>query len=154
LESIGYRSATFWSHCSRNATYSGKIPNGFSNLPRLKDKHPSRGVGVVRRVRAQSGILFTFHDPRRTFLTMGEKLDVPPYALKRLVNHSVSNDMTGRYLILDIERLRSHMARITNAFLALLGIDGGNMINWKPVTALDLTEVTRLLIPLNDVRFM
>jgi hypothetical protein len=31
---------------------------------------------------------------------MGEKLDVPPYALKRLVNHSLSNDMTGRCEIL------------------------------------------------------
>jgi len=27
-----------------------------------------------------------------------EKLEVPVYALKCLVNHSVSSDMTGRYL--------------------------------------------------------
>jgi integrase len=121
---------------------------------RLKEKHLSGGVGIVRRVRAKSGVVFTFHDLRRTFLTMGEKLDVPPYALKRLVNHSVSNDMTGRYLILDIERLRSHMSRITNAFLDLLGIDGGGIKEWKPVDASDLTEVTQLLIPLNDVQIM
>ena len=121
---------------------------------RLKDRHLSGGVGIVRRVRAKSGILFTFHDLRRTFLTMGEKLDVPPYALKRLVNHSVSNDMTGRYLVLDIERLRSHMSRITNAFLDLLSINGSDMREWKPIKESDLTEVTQLLIPFNDIGIM
>lgn len=118
---------------------------------RLKDRHLSEGVGIVRRVRAKSGIVFTFHDLRRTFLTMGEKLDVPPYALKRLVNHSVSNDMIGRYLILDIERLRSHMSRITNAFLDLLSINGSDMREWKPVEESRLTEATQLLIPLGDL---
>ena len=81
---------------------------------------------------------------------MGEKLDVPPYALKRLVNHSVSNDMTGRYLVLDIERLRSHMSRITDAFLDLLGINDSDMREWQPVEKSELTEVTQLLLPLMD----
>ena len=131
-----------------------KHPEWVFQSCRLKDKHLSGGVGIVRRVRAKSGILFTFHDLRRTFLTMGEKLDVPPYALKRLVNHSVSNDMTGRYLILDIERLRSHMSRITNAFLDLLDINGSDMREWKPVKETELTEVTQLRIPLDDIRIM
>lgn len=108
----------------------------------------------MSRVRAKSGIHFTFHDLRRTFLTMGEKLDVPPYALKRLVNHSLSNDMTGRYLILDIERLRSHMSRITDAFLDLLGITSGDNKEWEPRKDSELTEVTQLLIPLADVRIL
>jgi hypothetical protein len=79
------------------------------------------------------------------------QLDVPTYALKRLVNHNVSNDMTGRYLILDIERLRVHMSRITSAFLDLLGVNDSDMREWKPVNAADLTEVTQLAIPLVDV---
>jgi hypothetical protein len=33
----------------------------------------SSGTGLVRRVRAKSGIKFSMHDLRRTFLTMGEK---------------------------------------------------------------------------------
>jgi hypothetical protein len=85
---------------------------------------------------------------------MGEKLDVPPYALKRLVNHNVSNDMTGRYLVLDIERLRTHMSRITVAFLDLLNINGSDMKEWTPVKESDLTEVTQLLMPLDDIRIM
>ena len=102
----------------------------------------------MKRVRAKSGIIFKLHDLRRTLLTMGEKLDVPPYALKRLVNHSVSNDMTGRYLVLDIERLRSHMCRISDAFVDLLGVN--DIKEWKPVDESPLTEVTQLRIPLCD----
>lgn len=119
---------------------------------RLKNRPISASAGMVGRVRAKSGIVFTFHDLRRTFLTMGEKLDVPPYALKRLVNHSVSNDMTGRYLILDIERLRSHMSRITEAFLEKLGINTADMKEWKPVRESDLKVVTQLLLPLDDLK--
>jgi hypothetical protein len=40
---------------------------------------------------------------------------------------------------------RSNMSRITNAFLDLLGIDGGNMIRCEPATALDLTKFPRFL---------
>jgi Integrase len=121
---------------------------------RLKDKPMSQGSGIVHRVRAKSGINFTMHDLRRTFLTMGEKLDVPPYALKQLVNHSVSNDMTGRYLVLDIERLRSHMSRITGQFLDLLGINGVDKKEWCPVAESHPTEFTQLLIPFDDVQIL
>ena len=121
---------------------------------RLKNKHLSGGVGIVKRVRAKSGIMFTFHDLRRTFLTMGEKLDVPPYALKRLVNHSVSNDMTGRYLILDVERLRSHMSRITHAFLDLIDVNGIDIMKWQPDQNTELSEITQLLIPFDGVRIL
>lgn len=81
---------------------------------------------------------------------MGEKLEVPPYALKRLVNHSVSNDMTGRYLILDIERLRSHMARITDAFLERLGLNDSDVKEWKPVKEFATIESSQLLISFGD----
>lgn len=62
--------------------------------------------------------------------------------------------MTGRYLILDIERLRSHMTRITNSFLDLLGINSEEMKEWKPVKESEPIEVIQLLIPLNEVRIL
>jgi len=99
-----------------------KHPDWIFPSTRKKQNHLSESAGMVKYVRKKSGIYFTLHDLRRTFLTMAAKLDVPPYALKRLVNHSVSNDMTSRYIVLDAERLRSHMERITNAFLDLLAI--------------------------------
>lgn len=83
---------------------------------------------------------------------MGEKLEVPVFALKRLVNHSVSNDMTGRYLVLDIDRIRIHMSRITNEFVKLFGINDSDMKPWQRhgESSFDPTEFTQMQIPLNN----
>lgn len=78
---------------------------------------------------------------------MGEKLDVPHYTLKRLVNHSVSNDITGAYLVLDIERLRFHMARITDAFLDLLDL---NRKELRSIREVEHTDVFQLHIEFED----
>ena len=120
---------------------------------RLKNKPISAGVGMVRRVQDKSKIKFTMHDLRRTFLTMGEKLDVPVYALKRLVNHSVSNDMTGRYLVLDIDRIRVYMCRITDEFVKLLGVNDKDMKHWNTDADISVypTEITQLRISFVDM---
>ena len=75
---------------------------------------------LIAEVRAKSNCPFLIHDLRRTFLTMAERLDVPHYALKKLANHVPSNDVTAGYVVIDVERLRIHMSRITDQFLALL----------------------------------
>ncbi|HEY9776142.1 MAG TPA: hypothetical protein V6C81_20430 [Planktothrix sp.] len=84
---------------------------------------------------------------------MGEKLEVPVYALKRLVNHSVSNDMTGRYLVLDLDRIRVHMSRITDEFVKLLGINDNDMKNWNPAKEISFhpSEFTQLRISFDDI---
>lgn len=110
-------------------------------------KHLSESSYAVRAVRAKCGVYFTFHDLRRTFLTMAAKLDVPSYALKRLVNHSVANDMTSRYIVLDMERLRLHMQRITDAFLDLLGANIGDLSEWKRIEAAEFADGRQILIP-------
>lgn len=67
-------------------------------------------------VTEQSGVPFTLHDLRRTFITTADRLDISAYAIKRLVNHkSGSNDVTAGYVVMDIERLRAPMQRITDA---------------------------------------
>ncbi|MBK9280943.1 MAG: tyrosine-type recombinase/integrase [Candidatus Obscuribacter sp.] len=121
---------------------------------RLRNKHLSPSHELLKRVTAKSSIHFTFHDLRRTFLTMAEKQDVPPYALKRLVNHSVSSDTTGHYLILDIERLRKHMVRITDAFIEQLGIIDTKTLSLPLAGEKPLTEVTQLLIPLGGLEIL
>jgi len=103
---------------------------------------------MVKYVRKKSGIYFTLHDLRRTFLTMAAKLDVPPYALKRLVNHSVSNDMTSRYIVLDAERLRLHMERITNTFLDLLAISTSDKSGCCSNEFEEQNESTQLILEL------
>lgn len=63
---------------------------------------PKKGVDTVRKA---TGINFTVHDLRRTFVTYAESLDISSYALKAMMNHRLS-DITGSYIILNVERLR------------------------------------------------
>lgn len=74
------------------------------------------------KVIAESGITFTLHDLRRTFITVAESLDISAYALKRLVNHRVSNDVTAGYIISDVERLRKPMETISAYLCEKCGI--------------------------------
>ncbi len=67
----------------------------------------------VQKVIKTSGVPFTLHDLRRTFLTIAESIDISAYALKRLVNHKMSNDVTAGYIVSDVERLRKPMELIS-----------------------------------------
>lgn len=68
----------------------------------------------VARVVEQSGIFYTLHDLRRTFITIADSLDISPYAIKRLVNHKMANDVTSGYIVSDIERLRRPAQQIAD----------------------------------------
>jgi len=69
---------------------------------------------AVKRVSDLSGVSFTLHDLRRTFITIAESLDTPGYALKRLINHKDPNDVTAGYIVSNVDRLRDPMQRITD----------------------------------------
>jgi integrase len=71
------------------------------------------------RVSKASGIRFTLHDLRRTFVTIAESLDIPHYALKRLLNHRADSDVTAGYIIIDVERLRGPVERVAQRILEL-----------------------------------
>jgi len=73
------------------------------------------------RVTKTSGIRFTLHDLRRTFVTIAESLDIPHYALKRLLNHRTDSDVTAGYIIIDVERLRAPVERVAQRILELVG---------------------------------
>jgi integrase len=76
----------------------------------------------MKKVTAASGVTFVLHDLRRTFVTVADALDLSSYALKRLINHKMSGDVTAGYVISDVERLRSPMQRITDFLLEKAGI--------------------------------
>lgn len=76
----------------------------------------------MAHVTKASGVHFTVHDLRRTFITIAESLDISAYALKRLMNHKMTNDVTAGYIITDVERLRKPMQLITEYFLKCMGI--------------------------------
>lgn len=66
----------------------------------------------TRRVVKASGVPFSLHDLRRTFITVAESLDIPSYALKRLLNHRTDNEVTGGYIVIGAERLRGPVERV------------------------------------------
>lgn len=77
---------------------------------------------VMKKIIEASGVTFTLHDLRRTFITVAESLDIPAYALKRLLNHTMTQDVTAGYIVMDVERLRVPMQKITDYLLKLMGV--------------------------------
>lgn len=69
-----------------------------------------------------TGIHFTVHDLRRTFITVAESLDIPAYALKRLMNHKMNSDVTAGYIVADVERLRKPMQLITDHLFKCMNV--------------------------------
>lgn len=76
----------------------------------------------MAKVTEATGLAFTVHDLRRTFITIAESLDIPAYALKRLLNHSSGGDITAGYIITDVERLREPMQKVTDFVLKSAGL--------------------------------
>ena len=72
----------------------------------------------VKEVIAESGVDFVLHDLRRTFCTVAESLDMSHYALKRLMNHKMTGDVTAGYIGGNVERLRQPMQAITDVFMS------------------------------------
>ncbi|MDX2346683.1 MAG: integrase family protein [Legionella sp.] len=90
---------------------------------------------LMAKVTEISNIQFTVHDLRRTFITIAESLDISAYALKRLLNHKMNNDVTAGYIIVDVERLRKPMQLITNYILKCM-----NIVESAAVIAIQPTE--------------
>ena len=95
-----------------------KLTNGPWVFPgRGKSGHLMEMKSFVARVAKASGVKFTVHDLRRTFVTFAESLDIPAYALKRLLNHRSSGDVTAGYLVIGTERLRKPVEQIATFIL-------------------------------------
>jgi integrase len=75
-----------------------------------------------RNVIEASGVSFTLHDLRRTFTTIAESLDIPGYALKRMLNHSDGADVTAGYIVASVERLREPMEKVAEYLARAMGI--------------------------------
>jgi integrase len=92
---------------------------------------PRRGVDAVT---AATGIKFTCHDLRRTFITIAESLELSAYALKALVNHKrSSSDVTGGYIIMSVDRLREPVQRIADAIQDRIKKQYGQVLQMQAV---------------------
>jgi integrase len=77
---------------------------------------------ALAAIEKASGVKATAHDLRRTFATVAESLDIPAYALKRLLNHATGADVTAGYIVASTERLREPMQKITDYILRAAGM--------------------------------
>lgn len=77
---------------------------------------------MTARVSAAIVHKFTMHDLRRTYITIAESLDIPHYALKRLLNHRTDSDVTGGYIIINVDRLREPVERVARRILELANV--------------------------------
>jgi integrase len=86
--------------------------------------HVDNPLALIREVREQTGIEFSSHDLRRTYVGVAESCDVSHYALKALINHSIGVGTTESYVgeQLDVDRLREPAQRVADRLKALCGI--------------------------------
>jgi len=77
----------------------------------------------LAKVIEKTGMLFSMHDLRRTFVTIAESLDISAYTVKALVNHKANEqEVTSGYIQLTTERLRQPMQTITDFILKSAGL--------------------------------
>lgn len=100
-------------HQRRNAKVR-RIGNDYVFPGEGENDHLVESKWCVKLVRERSGVYFTIHDLRRTFGTIAERLDVPHYSLKRLLNHKTNSDVTSGYIIPSVDRLREPMQKIAD----------------------------------------
>lgn len=89
-------------------------------FPSVKD--PNKALSDTKKplnsLFNETGIRITPHDLRRTFMTIGSRLNIGPYTLKQLANHSLNqNDVTAGYVIQNADELREPSETITKFLL-------------------------------------
>lgn len=96
-------------------------------------QEPKRAIEAVTTA---TGIIFTCHDLRRTFATVAESLDLSGYTVKALLNHKQQiGDVTGGYIILNVDRLRDPMQKITNAIQERIKKQHGQVVAMQAMTS-------------------
>lgn len=92
-----------------------------------KSGHFEEPKKPIAKIREKSGVNFTLHDLRRTFITIAESLNIRDYTLKRLLNHRSGGDVTDGYIMTDVERLRQPMTDISERILELSNTNKNNI---------------------------
>ena len=87
-----------------NYLFPGNTKDGVMGIPRKP----------ISQVAKQSGIEFSSHDLKRTFLTIGEANMIPFSLLKALANHKTDNDVTGGYINPETKTLKSATFKIAD----------------------------------------
>ncbi len=87
----------------------------------------------IAQVIKQSGVVFSSHDLKRTFLTIGESAMIPFSLLKTLANHKTNNDVTGGYINAEAKTRKEATFKIADTIQAYTLPDGDNVIALRSV---------------------
>jgi integrase len=85
----------------------------------------------VAKANEASGVAFSCHDLRRSFITYGVTCGVNPYAIKALVNHrtnAAAQDVTAGYVALTTDALREPAQHVADYIDARLASDEGKVV--------------------------
>lgn len=85
------------------------------------DSHIVDKRNAREAITKNTGIQFTFHDLRRTFVTIANSLAIGSYTIKKLINHTTSeddSDTTDDYIQVTFDDLRKAMNMIEEVVLS------------------------------------
>lgn len=100
---------------------------------------------TLDRLRAAVGIDLTYHDCRRTFASLADSLDLSGYAIKAMLNHAATGDVTAaHYIVRSVDRLREPMQRISDRIDALMTGKGEVKPASAPITTAPI-EISRMI---------
>jgi integrase len=108
-------------------TGSGKYVFPGANIDGVMDI-PRKPIAQVCK---QTGVTFSSHDLKRTFLTIGESTMIPFSLLKALANHATDSDVTGGYINPEANTLRQATFKIADTIQQLTTPDTDNIITIK-----------------------
>jgi integrase len=97
-----------------NATY---VFPSYGRTGHIMDARPWTDM-----VAEASGVKFTLHDLRRTFVTVAESADISVHSLKALVNHSLGSGVTESYIKMTADRLREPVQKVCDKLKELCGV--------------------------------
>ena len=94
-----------------------------ANQKNAPDKPMSLPKKQIQAVVDASGVEFSPHDCRRTFATIAEAVNLPLTMIKRLMNHSTTNDVTGGYIVTEEETLRDAINKVASYIQAKISTE-------------------------------
>lgn len=99
--------------------FPGDSIDGVMNIP----------TKPITQVRKETGVKFSSHDLKRTFLTIGEAAMIPFSLLKALANHKTDVDVTGGYINPESKTLKSATFKIADYIHQHVSPDIDNVVS-------------------------
>ena len=106
------------SHINNLKNSTGKYQWVFASTQKINGVTTGRPMALptkpIKSVTKACGVDFSSHDCRRTFATIAEAIHLPLTMIKRLMNHTTTNDVTGGYIITEEATLREAINKVAN----------------------------------------